>query len=158
MIFCFNCGTKIFVNETYWEDPIHYEENEVKIIEKYLDDVKDLPNLLTIPQKWIVIDAPTGAGKTTKIEKLLAADTDSKVLVIAKFTTLVRNLAEKFQLTFYKEGANKYHPPTDRYACTLDHVCTLINSSYLLREWDIIVLDEASMTRNHTTSSTIREK
>ena len=99
MIYCFNCHGKIYVNETYWPDPIYYEDDEVMQVKKHIAETDDkcLPNLISIPQKWVVIDAPTGAGKTTTIERLLEENREISVLVVAKFTTLVRNLAEKYE-------------------------------------------------------------
>lgn len=98
MIFCFNCKMKIFVNGSYWPEPILYEEDEKMTVIKHMEETEEtkLPDLLSIPQKWLIIDAPTGAGKTTSIEKLVRAQPDKSVLVIAKFTTLVRNLAERY--------------------------------------------------------------
>lgn len=164
MVYCFNCHGKIFVHETYWEDPILYSQNEIYTIDdKYITKIRDLPRLSAriyeSQQKWIVIDAPTGSGKTWLIKEMLENNPSTKVLVIAKFTTLVRNLSAGFGLVCYKAGENVYNPPTDRYGCTLDHVCSLVNSSGSPRcNWDFIILDEAAMTRNHTTSSTIRDK
>jgi superfamily II DNA or RNA helicase len=50
------------------------------------------------PQKFIVIDAPTGAGKTEYVRKQVEKFGDRSVLVIAKFISLVVNLSERYNL------------------------------------------------------------
>jgi hypothetical protein len=152
MVHCFNCGERIYINETFWEDPIFYDTTEIQEVGTHIP-TEGMTKIFEIPQKWIIIDAPTGTGKTTVVEEQLKLYPQAKVLAIAKFTTLVRNLSQRFGLVFYKAADNLYRKPTERYACTLDHVCTLIN-----QEWDYIILDEASMTRGHSTSHTIQDR
>lgn len=163
MVYCFNCSGRIFVNETFWDDPIHYDPHtEIKTIKEHInkDGREDLPNIFQISQKWIVIDAPTGTGKTTAIGNLLLQTPNVKVLAIAKFTSLVRNLAERWNLVVYKcnSGENQYNTPGDKYACSLDHVITLVQNGRPLVKWDILLLDEAAMTRGHSTASTIKDR
>lgn len=51
------------------------------------------------PQKFIVIDAPTGSGKTEYVRSQVEKHSNMSVLVIAKFISLVVNLSERYNLS-----------------------------------------------------------
>lgn len=78
--------------ETWRPDPIYYQDNEkVALVEdnNYRIVCEDL-DMSTLSQKWIIIDAPTGAGKTHLIHENLPRF--EKVLVVVPRISLTTTL------------------------------------------------------------------
>ena len=116
MVFCFNCGLSTFIVETFRPEQILYGPEEIVTINEHIVHNE---SLIDLPQKWVIVDAPTGSGKTKLIADDIKRHHRKSVLAVAPYVALVKNLAMRFDLDIY---SNEQFNPTPRYACTVNHL------------------------------------
>jgi hypothetical protein len=155
-VHCFACGRSVYCLPTFTPLKIMYKDEDVVKFapgQRFINE-KGFPatvDLASLSQKWVTVDAPTGSGKTELLESFLASlAPGTRVLSISPRIAMARTAAERFGYHFYQDelpdGGN-----ADLLACTLDHLAVLGTCT----RYDVIILDECGMTKDHTISSTI---
>jgi len=159
-IYCFNCLTVTWAISIW--DPA-FLANNVEQEDVILDPMIEKINwqgrvdidLVAATQKFLVIDAPPGTGKTELIGSYMAHPSmASKCIIVLTFrVSLAAYLADRLKCRLYTED-KILHPGNmsarKRLAICLDSILHIPNDQF-----DIVVLDEASLIRMHTVSDTI---
>lgn len=153
LVYCFNCQMSTFCLPSYNPAKVQFP-TKMKLApgQKYLNEEGFPLNVdLAAGPKWIVLDAPTGSGKTELLKSYLATNRDVSVCSINPRIAMARTGSQRLGLDLYSELTE----PSTRLSCTLDYL-VFCGSGY--DEYDVVVLDEAGMTKDHTVSHTISQR
>jgi hypothetical protein len=105
----------------------------------------------------VIIDAPTGAGKTELMSSFIQTNPDYTYLAVYSRTAMCRTARTRFNFDFYKENEDGWQ--SKKLVCTLDHLSTRrAGNCYINKlgvKYDVLILDECGMTKDHTISNTI---
>lgn len=155
-MFCFNCGTTMFVLECGDQYGFYAARHELVISDNRKLNYNGSVDIdFDLCQKVVFLDAPMGSGKThitkTYISRL---DKNTSILSVTFRVSLARYLAEQFQLNCYldadifgAEGKEKRR----RLVVCLDSLHKID-----IEEYDLIVIDEATFVQYHLLSGTIQ--
>lgn len=155
-LYCFNCNTLTWSLSTW--DPQFLSES-AKPNELLNNSIKKI-NLgkhvdinLDEGPKYCFVDAPPDTGKTELVKSYITKHQRKSVLCISFRISLTNYLANRLNIRSYQvEGIWKEcYEERERIAVCID---SLIHIPIIDR-YDIIVLDEAGLTRLHTTSTTM---
>lgn len=109
-----------------------------------------------VPQKFCVLDSPTGSGKTFVLGRYLEQRPGASVLVVTFRSALASYMANRLHIKSYKDSevfSAGSAQSQDRLAICLDSIPRLTKERY-----DVIVLDEGGATRYHMVGETMEGK
>lgn len=162
-IYCFNCHTITWAISIW--DPEYLGDNlmpEDIVIDEAVEQINydgrvDI-DLLNCNQKFIVVDAPPGTGKTHLVSNFIRhpANENKRILFPTFRRSLASYMAHRLGIHSYLlEGilAPNAYAHRKRLTICLDSLTHIPDDDY-----DIIILDEASLIRLHTASDTMASR